>query len=1156
MATLAHHKVEKFGLEVPRSVTYINWEPGREYTKSIVLKNVKIKTQKIKFKVTSNTFFSEVYPQPIILSAGNSYAIPITFRPKEKNSYEDNIEFQTSDGIFTVPLSASLPQPNLTIPESLQFGQCAVTGVINMDISITNLGSVPTDFHWECSSPFIIEPPAGTLNAKETYKLKVSFAPPSAKVYQVIAICHYGEKYHISKTMKLHATGKYPYVSVRCDNTNGENGVLTVNFGDVPIGTIAEKDIHIHNMTPVPASFHLQPETVPKLIDNIFTFSQLKGTIPPLHTLPVKISYTPTYVGQTALIHYHLTTEGSLSHTRITCTGAPIGPSVTIDEDYINYGIIPCGQTASSVIHIRNTSITPTIYQLLLDSNGGIFHCESSSSGEINGQSMCCVTIHFTPLKPIPYHQVITCLLLNQEPLTFHVIGSAYTEKIRPVQLMAHHIRLYEMAAYSGLSRLSPEYLEQCILNGTLSVSEDDGSLLPSDMFEPSLHQLGSMVEHKSPSSGYYQYIHNTEPFKSSHVSIDQEYLDFGYTQYKRSSEKKFITVTNNTEGTLYCSWMAETGDTFQIIPTERDISPNSTVAFTVTFWPDKPNHLFSKQLECYLFYKILRDYSLIDTRVVILPWCLQVTALGHSFSPGTEPYLPTLSFNTRNVTFPTAVGGQTVYKTLVGKNCGETPVMYQFTPDPSNVTFHIKPNCGVIEDTYQLFVLSMTPRHPQLYEQIVNCNMNNCPDFNQELLLSGLAEIPNIILEKGQIFFKPTPVAGYSIVKCMITNPCGISIRFMWQYKSSDGKVLSIVPSSGVIEPRGSLNVTFMFSPREEKSYVIKIMIVSYFNGFDLEKSNQKNKSVLMCYGQGSTGEINCNISHLQCDPIAVGTSMRQSLILSNDSNCCLKFKLGISQTIEGADGSKEEIPISHNPRGLQLNITEDDINSHSKKYITISLRPSYPSTIKSKLFYQLVSPDLTVSEWLPLCNITYQSFYPTLSIINVQSDEMASSLTKSQIWKMLQIDRMNYCLQQDPSPDELRYAVLTRHSITRQVPVLTRAILNFNFGAAPIGCDKKSIFYMLISNPSPIPAQWAFQFPMDMYLEPPYWSETGQLTSIEQHEQDVVNNNLFTVSPKRGKLNAGEKIIIKCSYVHSKLGTSSLPVLLKINRGREILV
>lgn len=38
------------GLEFPSRLTYLNWEPGGEYAQSLVMKNVKLTTQRIKFK--------------------------------------------------------------------------------------------------------------------------------------------------------------------------------------------------------------------------------------------------------------------------------------------------------------------------------------------------------------------------------------------------------------------------------------------------------------------------------------------------------------------------------------------------------------------------------------------------------------------------------------------------------------------------------------------------------------------------------------------------------------------------------------------------------------------------------------------------------------------------------------------------------------------------------------------------------------------------------------------------------------------------------------------------------------------------------------------------------------------------------------------------
>lgn len=38
------------GIEIPSDIVWKGWEPGREYTKPLTLKNVKFKTQKLKFR--------------------------------------------------------------------------------------------------------------------------------------------------------------------------------------------------------------------------------------------------------------------------------------------------------------------------------------------------------------------------------------------------------------------------------------------------------------------------------------------------------------------------------------------------------------------------------------------------------------------------------------------------------------------------------------------------------------------------------------------------------------------------------------------------------------------------------------------------------------------------------------------------------------------------------------------------------------------------------------------------------------------------------------------------------------------------------------------------------------------------------------------------
>ena len=49
-AQQSNGRVNNHGIEVISALTWQGWEPGREYTKNLVLKNVRVKTQKLKYK--------------------------------------------------------------------------------------------------------------------------------------------------------------------------------------------------------------------------------------------------------------------------------------------------------------------------------------------------------------------------------------------------------------------------------------------------------------------------------------------------------------------------------------------------------------------------------------------------------------------------------------------------------------------------------------------------------------------------------------------------------------------------------------------------------------------------------------------------------------------------------------------------------------------------------------------------------------------------------------------------------------------------------------------------------------------------------------------------------------------------------------------------
>ena len=79
--------------------------------------------------------------------------------------------------------------------------------------------------------------------------------------------------------------------------------------------------------------------------------------------------------------------------------------------------------------------------------------------------------------------------------------------------------------------------------------------------------------------------------------------------------------------------------------------------------------------------FQVLSDYTHVDERLVLLPWCLTVDVHGHSF---TRPVLSKFVFSSQCLVFPSTLPGQPAHVTLAMRNEGDTPIMYDFARDES----------------------------------------------------------------------------------------------------------------------------------------------------------------------------------------------------------------------------------------------------------------------------------------------------------------------------------------------------------------------------------------------------------------------------------------------------------------------------------------
>lgn len=1166
MPVQTERSVNHFGIEVANSITWQGWEPGGEYTQQIVLKNVQIKTKKLHYKSPSSRFFTTLYPKPIVLSSGTSFTLPVTFRPLEKGHYEDCIEFETNEGIFSVPMKAVLPKADIAVPESLKFNMCAVKDCVQVVFQITNTSELVTNFHWKVLEPFSIVPESGTLSPQTSCNIKATFSPKAALVYEGTAVCSYSaeQKVPFTKHVRLEGIGKFPHlvasISRQTKNTPSTEFTtkdeLDLNFGEVPVQTTAVKWIELHNFSPVNAPYQvLQPSSTFNM-DMVFSCSHYHGVVPAESTIKLKVSFTPQNPGFHSVDYLEVIALGATNCSVIKCKGIGKGPEVVLDCDYLDMGVVESGKFSAKSFKVVNNSDVPAAFQFMIDCNQSVFKLEATC-GLLPGNGSQVIIIHFSPTNPINYYRRLTCLVQNQDPLYVDLFGTCHTEQVKPAVLQKKHLDRYHIHVGRGFSKISPEQLNEDLRTNKLQLDEE-GALMAlehstsSRELLPSVHELSPMEEFFCHAS-----VGETTAIVP-HVSLDVHHTDFGQLLDPKAVEQKTVNITNHTKGKITCMWMKDTKGIFSVSPDEADILPLKTASFRVTFRPNAANQFFSADLECYAFYKSMRDYRLVEDTTLCPPWCLSLSATGHTFAMGTETFIPRSQWDVKQLVFPaTTVDGMS-YRTLLLSNNGQNPIHFAFDDDPSG-EFTCRPRTGLLTDKHQLIIFKMAPTEAKAFRCTVNCKLNDANKFTQEINLVGSAEIPSLKLNnQGTVYFKPTCLGTASTRLFEVKNTSRIPLRFSWKIPGPHFKSLSIDPSDGVILPNETQAHTFSFKPHEEEKYVIKTKLSVKGLQPESQQQAQEDKSYLVrVIGEGSLGEIVCLEEAMTFGDIVVGSSASQELTIHNNSDCSLHYNLLIDQEILGPYDDEQ---IARDVLAMEISNQNGIIPARTSQKITATAYPSRRVSYKFKLFYELLSicdggkPLMTCPK-RQLAELQCQGVYPTLSVTDVRCLGSGKAYSKVQIWNLLSLDSLNECLEADPSPSELLYAAVTRHSTRRRVPVNTRAIMDLNFGAAPLNGDP-CVVHLNLQNTGTVPAEWAFLYPSDLQLELEYWAETGEYDEDELHEMQVMDNKLFSIEPRRGKLLAGECHTVTLTYSHSFIGTNKLPVLFKVMRGREILL
>lgn len=1189
-------RVQLYGIDCDDQVMWHEWTPGVESVQDLVLQNVALVTQKVKFKLPPTKEFDMPYPEPFKLAPGMKKVIPISFRPSKYVPHVDRVQIVTKGGSFFVIVKAVVKDVALSLPHFLDFGLCPTMERSQQQIDVYNTGTLKASMKWHARPPFTVRCPASTVEVGQSVRCLVEFEPKTASVFDGLIACEVAsaaaaivdddtETSARAPEVKPYAlqctgVGKMPHLCV----PGGQSPI--VEFGAVSPGKRVPQTLELLNTTPVRAVFrvravHDSSETAP-LPPAAFWVSPESGVVEPNCSFTMTFYFQSHTVKEHACQRFQISTPGGTPLV-VTCKAfcQPIG--VVMSTRSMNFGEVPSGRVFSRTLQLENHSDRPAPYHFVnVDNQKGVFWLDRPM-GIIPPDSFMVVTVLFGPMSPINYHKKVSCVIKGaSSPLTLDLLGSAHNDKVRPARLEQHHIDIFRNMQLSGVRE------HQLVENTPEGTSLDDE--LPQEELDPEAPEVP--VKPLSATAAFLDLMLPTDS-KLRDITISPANLDFGQASALSTSEKQTVTITNRTSQKVTVVWMIA-GETripcvpdeksiFGVYPASCDIRPKGQMDFQVTFRPQNGGTVEGELLEVVVAQKINRTFRLVDLQRFTPPWTITLRGMGHTMAARTDTQV---DISETNVRFKSCPPGERTYQVVMMTNPGDMPLSYQILPavDASKgddlgslqdlvdeAPFRAWPTQGIIlPHQFHLIVLEFAPtvaKNDVPYVanfQVVADYFDSQPKM---IRVSGRAWRPQLAFCNGQlnVTFPPTCSGIASTMVCAVKNVSEIPISYECRIPTRFRSTFWFTEPSGQLAPSESTSIIAKFCPSSERVFsspmycaaesledpdnIVEGPLKALLSGSSRPSEGSHPSYVLQLVGHGKGPVLSLEPDGLDLGAVKACETLQRQVVILNSSQLTVRYE--VSTQFVGRDAAATAVA----DQALVLGHSIGSVAGRCTTTLDITFHPP----CRGEFVYEVaVTPKGEGAEepsgksaTFTLCALAQ---HPYIQIADLRT-ESATLQPQSMMWTQFQVDGINELYKGEVVDVERKFqnciGIDEKKRLVRQLKPF-----QLLFGTSAVE-SSPTVVYLALSNPGYLPIRFSFQTPENLNLENvPYWcDEKALVDEREAHFTWVEEHGVYDIQPRTGAIAPGDFLHVKFTYHHHSIGTHILPVVFNVHDGRSVL-
>jgi hypothetical protein len=1054
-----------------------------------------------------------------------------------------------------------------SLPPALDFGFCPIHEASTHTIRLFNPSRKQSvSISLVNDSPFTVSPERGTLGLRGHLDIKVAIVPEAAQV--IVATVIFDIEGEGQRVLKLSAIGKFSYVTLNRE---------LFNFGQLLVASSDSKDLIIKNQSQVFTTFHITEaqERLPThsdFRDSAFSFDHLSGTIPPNASYLVKVKFTPTIVGMFSARNYVLTTESGNSQ-QFGCIGYSLGVDVFFSSKVCNFGEVRGDTSTSRQVTLHNQSTVPVSYSLYTDHSGAFRF--KRLTGSVNSKSTVKFLVYFSPMEPLSYYQRVFCVVRDHTLLYLDLFGSSYDILSRPMPLAQKDIEEFRTHVMMGTldrlveGRASSEY----------SYEESNQIALHKELMQSLQHQA---------------------------LAFSEEHFDFAFCPEGKVSEARVLTITNTTEYEWTVFWLlpgtnlpSDPDFCFDVQPVTAVLLSGQSVEFKVNFRPTEPATYYFSRVKLQAFLKTVGFIEGSDslgrietslsvsltgglgkksTRVVssvVPPVTLELPCVGHSFPTNSQPFIPIVNTSRSRVLFPPCAPGDSAYQSVQINNLGDTPCYYRVLPDPAQV-FRVFPPAGfVLGKTSIVLTLEFNPKVPMTYQYPIHCLLNHASSSGLSLTLIGLCCEPSLYLENHAKLYYPPLFTGVTSKQVIaLVNSSQVPVEYTIDIPQKFSRELSVEPSIGSLHPHERVNVEMSFTPLKELEYRFNVPIkvarvidtqqdanyVGYFrpgSGKFMHKVKQdplEKFYAITIFGQGGRGSIDMMPRAIDFETVSIGFSAVKSFTLSNVSDCAILVRLAIvsKDTRLRNDPATTELIKS----SFSFDFEEGILAANSNHKVSLRFVPDCRS--ESEYFvtcYSRQCLDGIRMKESPLSVETQIAVkahgdFPVITITDLRT----TTVSTATMWTQFNLSDTIKAVLSPLTQLEIRYNN-SEIALTQAQEKLSN--FEWDFGKVCMAGKRESLKAVLtVKNIGGVQATFKFVLPSDNELEMEAWADPGDPTSDEAFEKYILDNRIFTISPREARLECGQSFDVELAYNPPEVGQHYLNILFQIIHGKPVVL